>query len=86
MGKLLNNVNFSSNLDMFIVKRIIKRVDIHIASVQCKNWSNLNCYALKNPIFSKKIISDTEDDRINSYKICIESLFVIVCVVRREVF
>ena len=48
-------------MDKFIVKRIIKRVDIHIASVQCKKWSNLDYYALKDSIFSKKIISDTED-------------------------
>ena len=34
---------------------------MHIALVQCKKWSNLDYYALKNPIFSKKIIPDTED-------------------------
>ena len=61
MEKLQNNVHFSSNLDKFIVKRIIKRVNMHIASVQCKKWSNLDYYALKNPIFSKKINRETED-------------------------
>ena len=48
-------------MDKFIVKRIIKRVDIHIASVQCKKWSNLDYYASKNPFSIKKIIPNTED-------------------------
>ena len=48
-------------MDKFIVKRIIKRVDMHFASVQCKKWSNLDYYALKNPIFSKNIVPDTKD-------------------------
>ena len=43
------------------MKRIIKRVDMHTASVQCQKWSNLDYYALKNSIFSPKIIPDTED-------------------------
>ena len=34
---------------------------MHIASVQCKKWSNLDYYALKNPIFSKKINWEIED-------------------------
>ena len=55
MEKIKNNIHFSSNMDNFIVKRIIKRVDMHIASLQCtKKWSNLDYYALKDPIFSKK--------------------------------
>ena len=34
---------------------------MHFASVQCKKWSNLDYYALKNLIFSKKkIVPDTE--------------------------
>ena len=48
-------------MDKFIVKRIIKRVYIHIASVEFKKWSNLDYYALKIPPLVNKIISDTED-------------------------
>ena len=79
MEKIKNNIDFSSNMDNFIVKRIIKRVDMHIASLQCtKKWSNLDYYALKDPIFSKKKSIGKQKmslkQRINHYKIGIESL------------